>query len=264
MSTRSLPDIDRGRPIDWGSTSRDYAQYRSGPPDQLYAALQAFGIGLPGQRILDLGTGTGIVARALATRGAIVSGIDVSRAQVEEAQRLAASDGLTIDFRVAPAEEPPFGERKFEAATANQCFLYFDRMRVIAELRRVLMPGGRLVISHYNWLPLSDPIAAASEALVLRFNPNWQAVGFDGNVRAAPDWLPADMTVEAFFWFDTDVPFTRESWRGRIRASRGIGASLSNEEVRTFDAEHAKMLDRIAPPSFTVKHRVDARILRFP
>jgi len=264
MSTRSLSDIDRGQSIDWGSTSPDYAQYRSGPPDQLYAALQAFGIGLPGQRILDLGTGTGVVARALAKRGGIIAGIDVSRHQIEEAQRLAASDGLAIDFRVAPAEEPPFGERQFEVATANQCFLYFDRMRVIAELRRVLTPGGRLVISHFNWLPLSDPVAAASEALVLRFNPNWQAAGFDGNIAAVPPWLPNDMTVEAFFWFDVDVPVTRETWRGRMRASRGIGASLSLAEVQAFDTAHSELLDRIAPPSFTVKHRVDARILRFP
>ncbi|HUK08264.1 MAG TPA: class I SAM-dependent methyltransferase [Stellaceae bacterium] len=264
MSARILPGIDRGQPIDWGSASADYAQYRPGPPDQLFAALEAFGIGLPGQRILDLGTGTGVVARALAKRGAIVSGIDVSRAQIEEAQQLAARDGLTIDFRVAPAEEPPFGERTFEVATANQCFLYFDRQRVIAELRRVLTPGGRLAISHFNWLPLSDPIAAASEALVLRFNPNWQAAGFDGNVGATPDWLPADVAVEAFLWFDADVPFTRESWRGRIRASHGIGASLSLTDVHAFDTQHSELLDRTTPPSFTVKHRVDARVLRFP
>jgi hypothetical protein len=63
---------------------------------------------------------------------------------------------------------------------------------------------------------------------------------------------------------DVAVPFTRESWRGRIRASRGVGASMSPEQVAAFDSEHAELLDRIAPPAFRLTHRVDACILRFP
>jgi hypothetical protein len=63
------------------------------------------------------------------------------------------------------------------------------------------------------------------------------------------------------FWFDEAVPFTRESWRGRIRACRGIGASLSDDEVKAFDAAHDELLSRIAPERFTVLHRVDAHLL---
>jgi hypothetical protein len=53
------PVIDHGRSIDWGATSRDYATFRPGPPNEFYDRLQVHGIGLPGQRVLDLGTGTG-------------------------------------------------------------------------------------------------------------------------------------------------------------------------------------------------------------
>ena len=258
------PTIDDGRSIDWGATSPDYALYRSGPPDELYVRLQALGIGLPGQRILDLGTGTGVVARALAHRGAIVTATDISPGQIEEAKKLAARDGLVIDFQVAPAEEPPLGDHQFEVATANQCFLYFDKQRTISGLRRVLVPGGRLMASHFSWLPKVDPLAAASEELVLRFNPDWRAAGYDGRVAPMPKWVPDDLVLEGFFWFDVDVPFTRETWRGRIRASRGVGASLPAEQVEAFDREHARLLEAIAPACFTVQHRVDARVLRFP
>jgi SAM-dependent methyltransferase len=258
------PVVDNGKNIDWGLTSPDYARYRPGPPDELYTRLQALGVGLPGQRVLDLGTGTGVVARALAERGAIVAATDISPAQIEAARRLAAREGLAIDFRVAPAEEPPFAEHQFDVATANQCFLYFDKARTIAALKRVLVAGGRLVASHFSWLPEVDAIAAASEALVLKFNPNWQAAGYDGRVTPMPAWVPPDIVLEGFFIFDVDVPFTHEAWRGRIRASRGVGAALSADQVTAFDQEHAALLAAIAPPEFSIKHRVGAHILRFP
>ena len=255
--------IDQGRAIDWGATSGDYARYRPGPPDELYARLRALGVGLPGQQVLDLGTGTGVMARALARAGAIVSGIDIALGQIEQARRLALLEGLQIRFEVAPAESPPFPSGSFDVATANQCFPYFDKPRTLAALRRVLVPGGRLVTSHFSWLPRVDAIAAASEALVLTFNPSWQAAGFDGHITPRPAWVPSDITLEGFFWFDAEVPFTRETWRGRIRASRGVGASLQPHEVAAFDAEHGALLARIAPETFTIRHRVDARVLRF-
>lgn len=255
--------FDEGRAIDWGATSGDYADFRPGPPDGLYSRLQALGIGVPGQRILDLGTGTGVVARALARQGAIVSGTDISAHQIDAARKLSAAEGLDIEFRVAAAEEPPFAARSFDIATANQCFLYFDKPRAVAALRKVLVPGGRLMTSHFNWLPKVDAIAAASEALVLEFNPAWQAAGFDGRTEPIPQWMPPDWLLEAFFWFDVDVPFDHASWRGRVRASRCWCLSFPDDVAR-FDAEHAKLLERIAPANFTIRHRIDARILRLP
>lgn len=48
------------------------------------------------------------------------------------------------------------------------------------------------------------------------------------------------------------------------RASRGVGASMPPDQVAAFDAEHGALLARIAPAAFTVRHRIDARILRLP
>src|SRR5262252_8462748 len=93
--------IDPGRAIDWGRTSADYDAHRPGPPERLYDLLAALGIGGPGQRVLDLGTGTGLVARALARRGARVCGTDIAANQVEAARSAAAREGLDVEFRVA-------------------------------------------------------------------------------------------------------------------------------------------------------------------
>jgi len=72
VETPSDLPLDGGRAIDWSRTSADYAMHRPGPPARLYELLAALGVGAGGQRLLDLGTGTGLVAREFARRGAVV------------------------------------------------------------------------------------------------------------------------------------------------------------------------------------------------
>lgn len=73
-----LPNHDQGRHIDWGKTSADYAVYRPGYPASFFRKLTALDIGLRGQRILDLGTSTGGLARQFATQGRRVIGADIA------------------------------------------------------------------------------------------------------------------------------------------------------------------------------------------
>src|SRR6266487_2345265 len=74
------PEIDNGKAFDWGKTSPDYAVYRPGYPASFYTMLQAVGIGQPEQDVLDLGTGTGVLARAFAQQWAHVIGMDIAAA----------------------------------------------------------------------------------------------------------------------------------------------------------------------------------------
>jgi SAM-dependent methyltransferase len=256
--------IDPGRTIDWGRTSADYARYRPGPPDSYFRRLAELGVGLPGQHILDLGTGTGVLARRFAKAGAVAAGIDIAPEQIAAARRLAEEQGLAVDFRVAPAEAPPFAPASFDLATANQCWLYFDAERTVAALRRVLVPRGRLVVGHFNWLPREDPIARASEGLVLAHNPAWTGGDWDGSYEDRAGWAEGRVEVEGGFVYDEAIPVTAEVWRGRMRACRGVAATLEPDEVARFDAELAALLARMAGERFAVLHRIEARLYRLP
>jgi len=252
---------DGDRQIDWGRTSQDYALHRPGYPESFFDRLTALGVGTKGQRVLDLGTGTGVVARRLAQKGCLVTGVDIAAEQIRVARELANRDGLNATFEVAPAEETGQPSGVFDVVVASQCWLYFERDAAVAEVRRLLGPGGRLVTCHLCWLPRLDPIASRSEALVLEHNPGWTAADWPGLIPAAPSWIGNDFKVAAMFYYDEGLPFTRESGRGRIRACRGVGASMSEKEVASFDAEHSKLLNEVAPDSFEVLHRIDAHIL---
>jgi len=254
--------IDRGRRADWSRTAADYAVHRPGPPDSFFRRLNALGIGLPGQRILDLGTGTGLLARQFARQGSRVVGIDIADGQIAAARRLAAEEGLDVSFAVAPAEDTGQPAASFDAVTASQCWLYFDKPRAIAEVRRVLAAGGVLLTSHFSWLPRLDAVARRSEELVLRFNPDWAGADWSGVIPAMPQWAEAEFNLTGMFWYDEDIPFTREAWRGRMRTCRGIGATLDAATVQRFDQAHAALLEGSVDPTFTIRHRIDAHIFQ--
>ena len=86
--------IDGGKPFDWGLTSADYAKYRDIYPDVLYQTLYEMGIGGPGQRILDIGTGTGVLPRRMARYGACFTGLDLSKKQILQARALTEAEAF--------------------------------------------------------------------------------------------------------------------------------------------------------------------------
>ncbi|MBN1219793.1 MAG: class I SAM-dependent methyltransferase [Anaerolineae bacterium] len=252
--------------IDFGKTTQDYGKYRAGFPEAFFERLTAFGIGQTGQRVLDLGTGTGTVARGLARRGCRVVGLDPSGQLLAQGQQLDQSAGVAVYRLMARAERTGLANDSFEVITAGQCWHWFNRATAAQEIRRLLMPGGYLVIAHFDWLPLPGNVVEATEQLILQHNPAWRGSGGDG-IHAA--WL-YDVAVAGFenietFSFDTPAIYSHTAWRGRIRASAGVAASLPPEQVAQFDCELEHLLrQRFPDDPLVTPHRVFAVICRSP
>jgi ubiquinone/menaquinone biosynthesis C-methylase UbiE len=103
----------------------------------------------PGERVLDLGTGTGSVAlKATSSIGpdGIVTAIDISPEMLVIARQRSASTGLAdISFHLGRAEEIPVPSAQFDVVLASLSLMYvIDRDTAARELARVLRPGGRL------------------------------------------------------------------------------------------------------------------------
>lgn len=255
-------NIDGGKGFDFGRTSEDYAKYRDIYPEEFYNYLIDRGICTEGQRVLDIGTGTGVLPRNMYKYGARFTGIDIAPNQIEQAQLLAQAGGMDIEFAASPAEDINFPAETFDAVTACQCFTYFNHAILAPQISNILKPGGRLAVLYMAWLPYEDKIAGASEDLVLKYSPNWTGCGETRRLIGVPSEYEEYFEVESREMFDLNVPFTRETWNGRMKSCRGIGASLPEEEIAKFEREHMELLANIAPSEFEILHYAAVTILR--
>jgi SAM-dependent methyltransferase len=245
--------------IDFGKTASDYGRHRAGFPGEFFERIFRAELVSPQNRVLDLGTGTGSLARGLALRGCDVTGLDPSVSMIDQSRQLDREANVDIRYVNEKAEQTGLPDRAFDVVTAGQCWHWFDRPRAAAEVQRLLVPGGLLLIAHFDWLPLPGSAVAATEALILEHNPKWAPMA--GGNGLHPWWF-ADLEQAGFdaiesFTFDLGVPYTHEAWLGRIRASAGVGASLPPDAVARFDADHKALLKRDFPQEvLSIPHRV--------
>ena len=252
--------------VDFGRTAEDYGRFRAGFPEALFERLRDRGLMRPGLRVVDLGTGTGSLGRGFAKRGGWVVGLDLSPDLIDQARRLDAEAGVRSAYLVGSANQAGLASGAFDVVAAGQCWHWFDRAAAAGEARRLLAPGGQLLIAHFHWIPLSGNLVAATETLIREHNPDWAYGGMTG-IRA--EWL-ADAALAGFqdietFSFDLAVSYSHEAWRGRIRASAGVGASLPPARVAAFDDALAALLAaRFPEDPLPVPHRVFALTAQAP
>ncbi|HYI52284.1 MAG TPA: class I SAM-dependent methyltransferase [Microbacterium sp.] len=123
----------------------------------------------PGERVLDVACGTGIVARSIAPRvgsqGSVI-GLDLSQDMIDVARAAAETEGLAIEWHAGPAERLPFPDDSFDLVLCQFGLMFFaDRLAALSEMHRVLKSDGRVVLSVWQSLdrhPFSQTLHDAS------------------------------------------------------------------------------------------------------
>ena len=141
-------DEDQSRAVEWVYSTPDVVEQRRTTLDAL--GLQA------GERVLDLGCGPGFLAAEMAEQvGASgrVDAVDMSPSMLALAARREHSAGAApVVLAEGDVTKLPFGDAQFDAAVSTQVFEYVaDMPRALAEVRRVLVDGGRLLIIDTDW-----------------------------------------------------------------------------------------------------------------
>lgn len=243
---------------DFSSTASDYSRYRRPFPQALFERLQKHAIGSPPQKLLDVGAGTGLLGAEFKRQGCQVWAVDTSVAL------LAVAPTAGLRRVVAKAEAIPFPENFFDGVVAGQCWHWFDRTRAPLEISRVLRSGGHVAAIYQMYAPLAGSVGAATEQLILRYQPRWRhanSAGINGQVLR-------DLQTHGFidiesFSFDVDHSFSHDQWRGFIRTTSAVGASLPPNQLANFDRDHAAML-LDWPQTLQIPHRIFAAIARKP
>jgi len=109
----------------------------------------------PGERILDLATGTGWTSRLLAARGAKVTGVDIAADLIDAAKAIGQSSGLVIDYELGDAEQLQFPDASFDAVVSTFGVMFASGPEAAAaEIARICRKGGRIALA--TWRPDSN------------------------------------------------------------------------------------------------------------
>jgi ubiquinone/menaquinone biosynthesis C-methylase UbiE len=178
----------------------------SGQADELIGTAESeFVLGrvTAGERVLDLGCGTGRYLVPLAAAGARVTGMDLAEAMLSQARCKLEEAGLTAELRQGDLTDLPFPAGGFEVVVSTLTLMHLplaDRQRVFSEMARVLAPGGRILLSVKNSV-FERMFAGDRFAAVDRTDPDSEELVFTqtrGGAELRAPWhsfSPRDLTL---------------------------------------------------------------------
>lgn len=235
----SLEAWKADRSAAWGSAPFERIAHQLAPMhDHLVARLAP----RPGERWLDIATGTGAVAQRAARAGARVTGVDFARELLSTARALARDESLDIRFDEADAEQLPYEDESFDVVSSSVGLIFAPNHRDVAnELARVVRGGGRLGIT--AWRP--DP----GWAFLDEFRPSPPAEAGDSDDWGRDEYVHELMGDAFELQFDEgDCPLVGSSpeavWElvsssvGTIRALVETLDIDRREELRRAELDH--------------------------
>lgn len=239
----------------FGSDAERYDRTRPRYPDALIDRVMA---GSRGRDVLDVGCGTGIVARQLQATGCHVLGVDPDARMVEFARRR----GLTAE--VATFEDWDPAGRRFDAVTAGMAWHWVDQVAGAAKAATVLRPGGRLAV-FWNAFEAPPELNAAFTDVYRRILPPDSQPGAgvppsldryaDGMCGNASDGIRrAGGFGDTQRWrFDWDRSYTRDEWLDLVPTFGGLGGRLPSDTLRELLDGLGAVIDA-AGGGFTVRY----------
>jgi len=232
----------------------DYARCRPTYPDAVFEALSAeTGPPAKGSAAADVGAGTGIFTRRLASFGWRVAAVEPSVAMLahladgdagaprESARVTEGSQGRVV-WRVAGAAEAlPLAGASVELVTAAQAFHWFNPPHALAEFARALKPGGVLALTWNNRDRTRSPFVGGFDDLVSRYNPS-----YDREYREQ-DWAAKIALCGAFepvryHHTDHDWSMPQEDYVGFSRSASYVRNVLSNEQRPRFEDDLRRLM----------------------
>jgi ubiquinone/menaquinone biosynthesis C-methylase UbiE len=125
-----------------------YDRYRLDYPPRLLARVAALAGLTPGDRVLDLGTGTGMLAIGFAKAGMAVTALDPEPEMLAAAAAKAEEAGVTVDFRPGGSADLDSNLGAFRLAVMGRSFHWMDRAATLAMLDQIILPEGGVALFH--------------------------------------------------------------------------------------------------------------------
>jgi ubiquinone/menaquinone biosynthesis C-methylase UbiE len=222
----------------FSATVDAYERYRPSYPDELITWLARLAGIVPGDTVVDLGAGTGISSRLFAAGGFHVTGVEPNEAMRERAEARGADGAGSVRYRRGEASATGLEPACTKLAIAAQAFHWFDVPATMAELRRILAPGGRAAACWND--RATSPFLDAYEALLQKHSAEYRQMRSPSEaiarIRAAAG---VEDVQEATF--ANHQRLDRESFVGRVYSSSYVVHGIDDRDA--FDRELAAIFD---------------------
>ncbi|SEJ79902.1 Ubiquinone/menaquinone biosynthesis C-methylase UbiE [Bhargavaea ginsengi] len=256
---------------DFGKVAKGYALYRNDLKVDLFETLKVRGITFQGRSVADLGSGTGVLTRMLVEQGAEVTGIDPSAELIREAQLIDSELGETIRYVNRYAEDTDLPGQSFDAVTALRAWHWFDGETVLKEVKRILKPGGDLLIMDSGFVT-ADPIVQETMGLLKkaipgRIKPAGRKAGSGQSINSFPvewfaEWQAHGFELKELYNEDYAVDFTLDTWCERIKTLSWMLHLEESERDGIMDSLKPQLIRLFGDRTYEIGHKLHVVLLK--
>jgi ubiquinone/menaquinone biosynthesis C-methylase UbiE len=203
-----------------------YDAGRTGYSNELYNTLASFGLS-PRDHVLDVGCGTGLASRPLIENAFRVTGVDVSAPMLAKAREYFPS----ATWVEGSAEALPFQPATFDAAISAQALHHVDRAKAVAELVRVVKPGG-IVGIWWKVLMDQDPVGQLRARVAQEMGFEVPPSGLSGGFKEFYAGALVDPTLRVIPW---QLTVSIEEYLNYERSRKSVRDTFGSRSERYFE-----------------------------
>lgn len=256
---------------DFGKVAKGYALYRNDLTDGLFDGLEKRGLTVRGLSVADLGSGTGVLSRILLEQGAEVTGVEPSAGLIREAKLIDAESDVEIDYVNRYAEDTGLPEKSFDAVTALRAWHWFDGPAVLNEVKRILKPGGELLIMDSGFVS-DDPVVRETmgrlkKAIPGRIKPAGRKADSAQSINSFPvewfaEWQAHGFELTELYNEAYTVAFTLDTWCERIKTLSWMLHLEESERDEIMDGLKPHLTGLFGDRTYEVGHKLYVVLLK--
>lgn len=229
----------------------EYERFRPGYPRELFDRIASAFHLPPRPAAVDLGAGTGKVSRAMAALGWRVTAVEPGPRMIEELRRAAVTEGVEVEAIEGTAEQTGLGHARFDVATAGEAWHWFDGPRALAEIARIVRPGGGFA---FFWNVVDEArseLVAAERQLVAEYGVSGGEIRLPGpRPETAAMVRDAGAFEEAaFIQVPHQVPMTGADYLGFARTKSHLRTAPEDVQDRFLRAFEEMLRDHGVGPA---------------
>jgi ubiquinone/menaquinone biosynthesis C-methylase UbiE len=254
--------------IDFGQVAKSYATAREDIPVSLMDSLYVRGIFLDGKKVADIGCGTGALTRKIAMRKADVTGVDPSKELLQHAVALNRLKNYNIPYLQGTAENTGLDDSQFDMITVMRAWHWFDRVKAIAEMKRILKAKGTLIVIDSGFLAGTPVVEKTFEVLSRYVNGGLKPAGTKAHsqqrINGFPiewfdEWQKNGFELRDFYKLNYSVPFTKETWKERMESISWLAGLEEGVREKALQDLTYTLSDQ---DCFVIPHECNVCILR--